>query len=457
MPDAPRVGEGDVLRGKYRVERVLGSGGMGTVVLAVNVKLGQRVAVKVLHGATGDPYAVERFVREARSAARIENDHVVRILDVDETVTGAPFLVMEYLSGADLGMLLNRDGRLSVERAVGLVLEACEGVAAAHALGIVHRDLKPSNLFLATRADGTKTVKLLDFGISKPTGSPPDDIALTDTRTTVGSPPFMSPEQLRSSKDIDARTDVWSLGVTLYELLSGSLPFKGTTTASLAAQIAADPPAQIPAAIPPALEQVISKCLEKLPDNRYAGVAELADALAEFTPDGKALAERVARARTAVGRESSKERVEQAEEEAPRTASIGAKEEVSPVRVEGAPTATGFGTTIGATPSAFPQSRRRAQLIGLAAGMCVAALFLGARAVWRAPAAPTTASSTTPPSPIVTPTVPSTPALTTAPTPAPTPTATAVATASASSAPKLRSPRRSPSPRSSDPMEVELK
>ncbi|MBI5545389.1 MAG: serine/threonine protein kinase [Deltaproteobacteria bacterium] len=288
---------GEVLRGKYRVERVLGAGGMSIVLLARHLRLDQQVAIKVLNpDHLARPEAVRRFAREARAAARLRGEHVVRVLDVDESAAGAPFMVMEYLQGRDLREVLRAKGPLGVRVAVDYALQACEGLAEAHSLGIVHRDVKPANLFLTT-GPGEKVLKLLDFGISK-TAPAPQKPGATATGLVLGSPAYMSPEQLRSPAGVDARTDIWSLGVVLYELVSGARPFQGPSATSVMAQIAADQPLPLRALRPDApapLEQAVARCLAKRREDRYPDIAELARALAELTPTGKALAERVAR------------------------------------------------------------------------------------------------------------------------------------------------------------------
>jgi len=207
---------GDVVAGKYRVDRPLGAGGMGVVVAATHVELDRPVAIKVLlSGAAKDPDVVARFSREARAAAKIRSEHVARVLDVGLLPSGLPFMVMEYLEGEDLAWRLTQQACLPLPEIAQYVLEACEALAEAHAAGIIHRDLKPANLFLATRPDRSRIVKLLDFGISKsPVGAAG---AVTSTQAVMGSPVYMSPEQLVSAKNVDARSDVWSLGVVLYE------------------------------------------------------------------------------------------------------------------------------------------------------------------------------------------------------------------------------------------------
>src|SRR5689334_6553526 len=213
---------GQMLAGKYRVERILGTGGMGVVVAAKHVELNILVAIKfLLPHVLSNQTAVARFAREARAAVRIKSEHVARVSDVGTLESGAPYMVMEYLDGGDLSAWLKERGALPVEQAVEFVLQASEAIAEAHALGIVHRDLKPSNLFVTRRRDGSMTVKVLDVGISKTTSIDAAAMDMTATTAVMGSPLYMSPEQLQSSKDVDARSDIWSLGIILYELLAG--------------------------------------------------------------------------------------------------------------------------------------------------------------------------------------------------------------------------------------------
>ena len=216
--DSP-VQEGDVLAGKYRVEKVLGFGGMGVVVSAFRGDLEQRVAVKFLSEAAAERTdAAERFRREARAAAKIRSEHVARVLDVGTLDTGLPYMVMEFLEGNDISDELNQHPHgLPMVEAVDFMLQAIEALAEAHAAGVVHRDLKPGNIFLARRADGSRRVKVLDFGISKAlSGTSVEELSLTKTAALIGSPLYMAPEQMRSAKDVDTRADIWSLGAMLY-------------------------------------------------------------------------------------------------------------------------------------------------------------------------------------------------------------------------------------------------
>lgn len=284
--------EGELLAGKYRIERLLGEGGMGYVVAAVHEQLQQRVAVKFLaSGYAENSDAAARFLREARAAVRIQSEHVARVLDVGELEDGAPYMVMEFLSGCDLARELFTRGGFEIATAVDYVLQACEAVAEAHSIGVIHRDLKPANLFLTRRPDGSPFVKVLDFGISKAitpeSGAPGDSPSLTAAQALLGSPAYMSPEQARKPKSVDGRSDIWALGVILYEFLAGTPPFVGDTPLSVLTAAVAEPTPSLRAVrpdVPPELEAVIEKCLEKKPQNRYQSIAELAQALSGFAP-----------------------------------------------------------------------------------------------------------------------------------------------------------------------------
>jgi len=290
MSNEAPVSPGDVLAGKYRVDRVLGSGGMGVVVAATHVELGQKVALKfLLPAALENEEAAARFIREARAAVKIESEHVARVVDVGRLESGAPYMVMEYLHGHDLSD--HPKGKdLPIETAVDFVLQACEAMAVAHTNGIIHRDLKPANLFLTTRPDGSPNVKVLDFGISKGLSGASDDMlsqSLTATRTVVGSPYYMSPEQVRDAKRVDERTDIWSLGMILYELIAGEPAFQAETLPGMCAAIAADAPPPLSTRrndVPPALEALVMRCLEKDPGKRFQTIPELAAALEPFLP-----------------------------------------------------------------------------------------------------------------------------------------------------------------------------
>jgi eukaryotic-like serine/threonine-protein kinase len=280
---------GEVLAEKYRVERLIGRGGMAEVYAAHHEILQQTVAIKVLLPSVAESRdASARFLNEARSAARIRGENVATVMDVGTLPGGAAYMVLEYLEGKDLEAYVEERGALPPAEAVEYVLGALQAIAQAHALGIIHRDLKPSNLFLARRPDGSTVVKVLDFGISKVSrgsGQMTIDGHATASQAVLGSPFFMAPEQARSAKSVDPRADIWAVGVILHRLLTGELPFMGETLTELLLAIVQDTPApirQLRPELPEALEAVVLRCLRKSPVERFANVAELATALAPF-------------------------------------------------------------------------------------------------------------------------------------------------------------------------------
>jgi serine/threonine-protein kinase len=280
---------GEVLLGKYRVDKVLGAGGMGVVVAATHLGLDEKVAIKfLLSDVARNPDNVQRFSREARAAAKIKNDHVTKVSDIGTLESGAAYMVMEYLDGEDLESRLER-GPLPLVDAVRFTLQACEALAEAHKAGIIHRDLKPANLFLSKRGDGTEWVKVLDFGISKIVGdASATGGSLTQTSTAMGSPLYMAPEQMRNAKDVDSRADIWAIGTILFELCSGKRPFDGTTLPEVCSRILADPPLPLVQAMPgapPALQAVIDRCLQKQAELRYPSLAPLAHDVAQLGDD----------------------------------------------------------------------------------------------------------------------------------------------------------------------------
>ena len=312
---------------KYRVEGVVGSGGMGIVFSAVHIHLGERVAIKTLRPEMAlRPHALARFLREARAAIRLRGEHIVRVFDAGTLDGGTAYIVMELLLGEDLSALV-RGGPLPTETAVEYLLQACIAIAEAHAQGIVHRDLKPANLFLTHRADGSPCLKVLDFGISKTlepdvpdvhsqtdpssergvpaaaeatAGAPPPAGAwltqtLTSTRAAIGSPRYMSPEQVASAKRVDARADIWALGAILYELLGGSAAFDADGADALRAAVLEGSPREL-VGPPPGLVAIAMRCLEKDRSRRFPDVGALARALAPYGPRGsKAQASRAER------------------------------------------------------------------------------------------------------------------------------------------------------------------
>ena len=280
---------GDMLAGKYRLEGVLGEGGMGVVFVGVHASLDERVAIKVLHPKrASDPQIVTRFVREAKTGFKLRSEHAVRTLDVGVHATPSgdlPYIVMELLDGQDLSHLIDSSGAVPIPQAVGLVLQACEALASAHALGIVHRDLKPSNLFLIDGPDGKPFLKVLDFGISKMNEVADAARSVTTTDAVLGSPGYMPPEQMRASRDVDARADIWSLAMVLWEMLVGKPMFASDTFPEMCAKVLhgdLPTPRQAGAAIPDALEAVITRALASEPDDRYPTVLAFAEALAPF-------------------------------------------------------------------------------------------------------------------------------------------------------------------------------
>ena len=281
---------GDLINGKFRVERIIGEGGMGLVVSATHLGLDERVALKMLHpSARKNPEAVARFFQEAKAAAKLKSEHVAHVLDVSQRPDGAPFIVMEFLRGSDLRSVLGIDGPLAVGTVADYMIQACEGLAEAHARGIIHRDIKPENLFLTERSQGWRIVKILDFGISKAllSGSALS-LANIQTCAIMGSPSYMSPEQLRETSTVDHRTDLWALGAVMYELLTGRPPFDSSRplTALILDILQNDPPSVslLQPHIPEELAAIVARCLAKERDHRFSTAADLAIALLPFAP-----------------------------------------------------------------------------------------------------------------------------------------------------------------------------
>jgi serine/threonine protein kinase len=277
---------GTIIGERYRVDRWLGGGGMGSVLAATHLGLEQRVAIKVLR--LLEPESAARFTREGRTLAQLCSQHIVRVYDSGQLPNGTPYIVMEQLEGEDLSVRV-KQGAIAIRDAVNYVRQACIAVQTAHTAGIIHRDLKPSNLFL-TQHNGLPVLKVLDFGISKnirSSGASDDhaSITLTGPGDIVGSPRYMSPEQLYGSRALDHRTDVWSLGVILYELLTGEHPFRHATFAAVAIAIATAsprPPSTLRQDIPGGLDAIVMRCLEKEPARRFGSADELSAALAPF-------------------------------------------------------------------------------------------------------------------------------------------------------------------------------
>jgi serine/threonine-protein kinase len=434
---------GDVVAGRYEIDGVAGEGGMAIVFSARHLHLNERYAVKVMRrGFAANPNLVSRFLQEARAAAQLKSDHVCRVFDVGMH-ENVPFMVMELLRGEDLRSVLERGDLLSIEEAVEFVIQACEALTEAHGLGMVHRDIKPENLFLTVGRDGWRSVKLLDFGISKLIESEFVSTTLRrhlDTKDLLGTPHYMAPECIRASRDASSLSDVWSLGVVLYELLSGLLPFSGETVTEISASILETEPEPLAATrpeLPAPLVEIVQWCLAKQPELRVSSAAELATQLVPFAPR---------RSRAIVERTQSRARARGEVLELPPSQ--------FPPSLDAAPIPTPVPSTPTVTEPAAPRGMSLGAMLGLAAaGFALAAgatywFAVGrsdapeqAAAEARSSAAPprTTESALAGGSPVGTTTVAPPPEPPPAPEAAPPP-ATASAKAEATAAPR-RTPR----------------
>jgi tRNA A-37 threonylcarbamoyl transferase component Bud32 len=431
QPAQPAVQIGDVLASKYRVERILGHGGMGVVVAARHEQLGFLVALKFMlpgFGTAGVP--TQRFLREARAAGSLHGEHVARVTDFGTLESGAPYIVMEFLQGTDLQGVLDRVGPLPVHEAAEYLRQACKGMAEAHALGIVHRDLKPQNLFLTKRPDGTPLVKVLDFGISKLVGHDAS-MSVTSSTEMMGSPLYMAPEQVRSSKNVDSRADIYSLGVILYQLVTGRVPIEAETLGELFEQMFTQPmqpPSTHRPDLPAEFDSLIMRCLAKNPDERLATVTELEAALAPFIEPARSLRGFAATPMNESG-----------------AAAVAAVAIAAPAVSQ--PRALGPTTNAPAVSERqVPRARRRLPVL-VGAGAAIAVLVVGGASALllhsrTAPAvgatvAPTVAASATPPAPEPAPTPSATlgPSDTPAPSASEAPSASSVAAAAVSASP----------------------
>ncbi len=409
-----------VIDDKYRVGELLGEGAMGRVYSAEHVLLGHRVAIKFLRASMDTDTVRTRFVREAKATMALRSDHIVRVFDLGILASKTPYMVLEYLEGTDLRSLLDEKGALPVEEAVDYMLQACEALAEAHANGIIHRDLKPHNLFRTRLPNGSAHIKLLDFGVSKFEEHAPTDHELTTSQVLLGSPVFMSPEQIRSSSRVDARADVWSLGIVLYMLVGGGRPFDGDGLPALCASIMVDPPRPLAsrcAAVPKELEAVIFRCLEKSRDARIANVVELARALEPFASvDGRLRAARIGRSYGSLLQRSAAPPSERVASSSPSSSSAAMTPTFSehtatdarsaPTSLEAGGIAEGTSTALAtrivdathASADARAERRRSRRAIGLVAGGAAAAVAVIAAAVVLAPRRPAPVS---PPAPVV--------------------------------------------------------
>ncbi len=410
------VQPGDMVGGKYRVERVLGAGGMGVVVAAVHTDLGHPVALKfILPDAISGADAVERFMREARAVARLKSEHVARVFDVGRDGADNPYMVLELLEGMDLAKLSKQRGPLAVADAVEYVLQACEGLLEAHGAGIVHRDLKPQNIFVTRRLNGMPLVKVLDFGIAKSVGAAAaGQHAITDSHAVIGSPLYMAPEHMRSARAADTRSDIWSLGVILYELLGGEVPFDGETVTEICIRVVNEPPRPLLSLRPgldPALVDITMRCLDKDPTRRWQNVAMLAAALEPFSrsaqqgalirpwrsledtmdssPAGRAMSANDTGPATAITLPGAAELVRKAPEPAAQATPSSASDDEK----KGASTRVSW-----SDDSAKPPAPRRTAPLAVGAALAVA-LAAGAVFVLRTPAPKTTVSAASAPPP----------------------------------------------------------
>ncbi|MEZ4364977.1 MAG: serine/threonine-protein kinase [Kofleriaceae bacterium] len=299
------VEPGQILLGKYRVDQILGQGGMGVVAQATHLALGERVAIKFLRSdMVADEPTLARFLREAQSAAKLKCEFVAHTTDVGLLESGAPYMVMEFLEGEDVAQAIKERGALHPSFAIDLVLQACVALAEAHSLGIVHRDIKPTNLFITWRPDGGAQLKVLDFGISKVVAGG-EELSLTSTMSLLGTPAYMAPEQMRSARDVDSRSDIWSLGTVLFEMVEGQRPFYAETFTEMCVRVISDPPAPLTVELPPGLADVIHRCLEKEPSARYYSIGDLAAELAPLARDPMAAHELVKRIQGMLSRRDS--------------------------------------------------------------------------------------------------------------------------------------------------------
>ncbi|WP_437753001.1 protein kinase domain-containing protein [Sorangium sp. So ce1389] len=285
---------GRTLDDRYAIHRLLGQGGMGAVYEARHTGTGRRVAVKVILGQAADDELVRRFQREARAVGAVESEHIAQVFDTGrDRETGAPYIAMEFLEGEDVQALIERLGPLPVDLALRIGLQACLGLERAHEAGIVHRDIKPANLFLARKQGGQRVIKLLDFGVAKVADNSLGNGGMTKSGALLGSPLYMSPEQARGSGAVDARSDIWSLGISLYHALSGQRPNQHLTgLGELVLAICTTPVRWIQEVapwVPPEVAHVVHRALVIDPAGRTASAAELAAALRALLPNGEAI------------------------------------------------------------------------------------------------------------------------------------------------------------------------
>ncbi len=458
-PASASLVEGTLVAGKYRVGRPLGAGGMAEVYEAEHVDLGTRLAIKVLRPElTRSPTVVQRFSREAQSAAQLESEHVARVIDVGQHEQ-LPFIVMERLDGDDLAARLAKVGPLPLADAVDHLLQAGQALAEAHARGIIHRDIKPSNLFLAQRPPDDTRIKVLDFGIAKAVSTDSSG-ELTRTRDVLGSPLYMSPEQLLASSKVGPTSDVWSLGVVLQELITGQPPFDGPSVAAIHAAILEREPAPLLSTHPREIAAIIGRCLRKDPTERYQNIRELAAALAPHGTDDARNSLRAIQSWATVSQRTARETSPMADFELDSVADTNVADTEVPDSFArpGGVTDTSWDTDTDATPR-----RSRGLLIGLALmGVTGVLAFVALRDAPEATAPEATAPEATAPeatapeatapetrAPATTAPAPApsaTPVATTSPPPVPS-TTVAPAPPAPTPTPRIRAPRPSPQPK----------
>ncbi|MBX3231546.1 MAG: serine/threonine protein kinase [Labilithrix sp.] len=452
---------GQLLDGKYLVGRVIGSGAVGIVFEAKNVELDETVAIKCLRPEMlVDNAMVGRFAREAKAAAAIKSEYVATVHDVGTTPEGMPYMVMEYLDGKDLGSVVEETGTVGPRTAVEYALQVCEALAVAHSKGIVHRDIKPENLLLTERAGGIRIVKVLDFGISKAALSGSifkNAVPLVKTVNLMGTPLYMSPEQVRVTDSVDVRSDIWSLGMVIYEMLTGQTAFDGQSITEICAAILEAQPRPIEMFrndLPSGLVEVITKCLQKDANKRFQNIAELAVALMPFGPKRTRLnVERAVAVLQAAGQATANLQVNSTMPPAPSdflytpiprapglptdTSSPPIPPSSVPIAAPSAPaSAPQVSSIVAATESAPPPEKKRGFAIVLGV-LAVAAIVAGAlAATYRASPPPATAAApvatpetkTSPPAPVTAAAPPATTTTAAAPSAAPVETADATAT-----------------------------
>jgi serine/threonine protein kinase len=379
-PDLP-IQPGDVIAGKYRIEKLLGAGGMGAVVAAMHTTLDEPVAIKFMLASRGDDeVAKKRFLREAKAISKLKNAHVTRVIDVGALESGELYIVMERLVGSDLDGVIRASGTLAPEETCEIGVQVCEALAEAHGCGILHRDIKPENIFVTRHVDGSPNIKVLDFGIAKYSDASLQATALTQSTALLGSPMYMSLEQFQSAHGVDARSDIWSLGVVLYKALTGTMPFQSDSIGGLIMALMTtepDPVSNRRQEVPAGLNDVVMRCLSRQPEDRFQNVAELAAALVTFAPARAASSLARIRAYLSVRADAEAGPASKSELETADTVAAGPSESTSPpeIHVSRATTAKDSPAPLVKTSQTWSGSQNEAKP---ARNMSVFAMTLGA-------------------------------------------------------------------------------